>query len=72
MTIEPFAWKDRPSLIESVLPAQKISAEAQKERKAGAARPLPHLAATGRAKASHPGQGVRARSVAASHERPRR
>jgi len=43
MTTEPFAWKDRPSLIESVLPAQKISAEAQKERKAGAGQTLTAL-----------------------------
>src|SRR5271165_3327304 len=43
MTIEPFAWKNRPSLIESVLPAQKISAEAQKERKAGAGQTLTAL-----------------------------
>jgi putative DNA methylase len=43
MTIEPFAWKSRPSLIESVLPAQKISAEAQKERKAGAGQTLTAL-----------------------------
>src|SRR4051794_34075542 len=31
--IRPMAWKDAPSLIEKVFPAQKISAEAQKERK---------------------------------------
>src|ERR1039457_656195 len=43
MTVIPFAWKDRPSLIESVLPAQKISAEAQKERKAGAGQTLTAL-----------------------------
>jgi putative DNA methylase len=43
MTIEPFAWENRPSLIESVLPAQKISAEAQKERKAGAGQTLTAL-----------------------------
>src|SRR5450631_4423396 len=43
MTIEPFAWKNRPSLIESILPAQKISAEAQKERKAGAGQTLTAL-----------------------------
>ena len=43
MMIEPFAWKNRPSLIESVLPAQKISAEAQKERKAGAGQTLTAL-----------------------------
>lgn len=33
MTVTPFAWKDKPSLIERLLPAQKISAEAQCERK---------------------------------------
>ena len=43
MAVEPFAWKNRPSLIESVLPAQKISAEAQKERKAGAGQTLTAL-----------------------------
>ena len=43
MTVIPFAWKNRPSLIESVLPAQKISAEAQKERKAGAGQTLTAL-----------------------------
>src|SRR5271165_2935289 len=43
MTIEPFAWKNRPSLIESILPAQKVSAEAQKERKAGAGQTLTAL-----------------------------
>src|SRR5690242_3501952 len=32
--IRPLAGKDAPSLIERVFPAQKISAEAQKERKA--------------------------------------
>ena len=32
--IEPYALKDAPSLIERVFPSQKISAEAQKERKA--------------------------------------
>ncbi len=32
--IRPLDWKDRPSLIEKIFPAQKISAEAQKERKA--------------------------------------
>ncbi len=30
----PMDWKDAPSLIEKLFPAQKISAEAQKERKA--------------------------------------
>src|SRR6185437_2397635 len=38
-----FAWRDRPSLIERVLPAQKISAEAQKERKAGPGQTLTAL-----------------------------
>ena len=43
MSIVPLAWRDRPSLIESLLPAQKISAEAQKERKAGAGQTLTAL-----------------------------
>jgi adenine-specific DNA methylase len=43
MSIAPFAWRDRPSLIERLLPAQKISAEAQKERKAGAGQTLTAL-----------------------------
>jgi putative DNA methylase len=43
VSIVPFAWRDRPSLIERLLPAQKISAEAQKERKAGAGQTLTAL-----------------------------
>src|SRR5689334_25330662 len=43
MSITPFAWKDRPSLIERILPAQKVSVEAQKERKAGAGQTLTAL-----------------------------
>jgi putative DNA methylase len=43
VNIVPFAWRDRPSLIERLLPAQKISAEAQKERKAGAGQTLTAL-----------------------------
>lgn len=43
MSVVPFAWKDRPSLIEQILPAQKISAEAQKERKAGSGQTLTAL-----------------------------
>jgi len=43
VSIEPLAWRDRPSLIERLLPAQKISAEAQKERKAGAGQTLTAL-----------------------------
>lgn len=35
----PFALKDAPALIEAVSPAQKISAEAQKERKAVGGKP---------------------------------
>jgi putative DNA methylase len=43
MSVLPFAWKDRPSLIERILPVQKISAEAQKERKAGSGQTLTAL-----------------------------
>src|SRR5260370_37894559 len=43
MGIVPFAWRDGPRLIERLLPAQKISAEAQKERKAGAGQTLTAL-----------------------------
>lgn len=43
MSIIPLAWKDKPSLIERLLPAQKISAEAQKERKAVAGQTLTAL-----------------------------
>src|SRR5580698_7653003 len=43
MSTVPYAWRDRPSLIERLLPAQKISAEAQKERKAGAGQTLTAL-----------------------------
>ncbi|HEY6345681.1 MAG TPA: anti-phage-associated DUF1156 domain-containing protein [Bryobacteraceae bacterium] len=43
MSVTPFAWRNRPSLIERILPAQKISAEAQKERKAGAGQTLTAL-----------------------------
>lgn len=43
MPLTPLAWKDKPSLIETLLPAQKISAEAQKERKAGAGQTLTAL-----------------------------
>ena len=39
----PFALKDEPALIESVFPAQKISFEAQAERKAGASQMLTGL-----------------------------
>ncbi|MFP2904558.1 anti-phage-associated DUF1156 domain-containing protein [Pyxidicoccus sp. 3LFB2] len=41
--IVPFAWKDRPALIERAFPAQKVSIEAQTERKAGAGQTLTAL-----------------------------
>ncbi|MGF1574576.1 MAG: DUF1156 domain-containing protein, partial [Cyanophyceae cyanobacterium] len=41
--LTPLSLKDAPSLIERVFPAQKISAEAQKERKAGAGQTLTAL-----------------------------
>lgn len=34
MALQPFEWKDRPSLIETLLPVQKISAESYKEQMA--------------------------------------
>jgi putative DNA methylase len=43
MSVIPLAWQNCPSLIERILPAQKISAEAQKERKAGAGQTLTAL-----------------------------
>ena len=41
--VEPFSLKDAPSLIERIWPAQKISIEAQKERKAGPGQTLTAL-----------------------------
>jgi putative DNA methylase len=41
--LQPFALKDAPSLIEAVFPAQKVSFEAQRERKAGAGQTLTAL-----------------------------
>ncbi len=41
--LEPFSLKDAPALIEAVFPAQKISFEAQRERKAGAGQTLTAL-----------------------------
>src|SRR5215510_5905068 len=43
MKLEPKAWKDRPTLLEVAFPAQKISIEAQKERKSGAGQTLTAL-----------------------------
>lgn len=41
--VQPFSLKDAPALIEIALPVQKLSAEAQKERKAGAGQTLTAL-----------------------------
>ncbi len=41
--VEPFALRDAPALIEAVFPAQKVSFEAQRERKAGAGQTLTAL-----------------------------
>ena len=41
--VTPFSLKDAPSLIERVWPAQKISVEAQKERKADLGQTLTRL-----------------------------
>ena len=41
--LEHFTLKDAPALIEAVFPAQKISFEAQRERKAGAGQTLTAL-----------------------------
>ena len=42
-TLTPLALKDAPALIETVFPAQKVSFEAQKERKAGPGQTLTAL-----------------------------
>jgi putative DNA methylase len=41
--LRPFMLRDAPALIESVFPAQKVSFEAQRERKAGAGQTLTAL-----------------------------
>ncbi|WP_363184155.1 DUF1156 domain-containing protein [uncultured Thiocystis sp.] len=41
--LQPFVLKDAPALIEAVFPAQKVSFEAQRERKAGAGQTLTAL-----------------------------
>jgi putative DNA methylase len=41
--LKPFALRDAPALIEAVFPAQKVSFEAQRERKAGAGQTLTAL-----------------------------
>ena len=48
MPLTPLALENAPSLIERVFPAQKVSAEAQKERKAGAGQTLTALGRIGR------------------------
>ena len=42
-TIERFLLRDAPALIEAVFPAQKVSFEAQRDRKAGAGQTLTAL-----------------------------
>jgi putative DNA methylase len=54
-TLTPLALKDAPALIETVFPAQKVSFEAQKERKAGLGQTLTGLGPTGRAQAADSG-----------------
>jgi len=43
MALKPFEWKDKPALIESLLPVQKISAESFKEQMAGSGKTLTAL-----------------------------
>lgn len=43
MPLAPFSWKDRPALIETLLPVRKLSAESYKEQMAGAAKTLTAL-----------------------------
>lgn len=43
ITLEPFILKDAPALIEAVFPAQKVSFEAQRERKANLGQTLTGL-----------------------------
>jgi putative DNA methylase len=43
MPLTPFSWKDRPALIESLLPVRKLSAESYKEQMAGAGKTLTAL-----------------------------
>jgi putative DNA methylase len=43
MTLTPFEWADRPSLIEHLFPVRKLSAESFKEQMAGAGKTLTAL-----------------------------
>jgi len=43
MALQPYEWKDKPALIETLLPVQKISAESFKEQMAGSGKTLTAL-----------------------------
>ncbi|HOI91884.1 MAG TPA: DUF1156 domain-containing protein [Candidatus Rifleibacterium sp.] len=43
MSLQPFAWKDKPALIECLLPVQKISAESFKEQMSNQGKTLTAL-----------------------------
>jgi putative DNA methylase len=43
MSLAPFSWKDRPALMESLFPVQKISIESFKEQMAGSGKTLTAL-----------------------------
>lgn len=43
MPLQPFAWKDKPALIECLLPVQKLSSESFKEQMAGTGKTLTAL-----------------------------
>ncbi|MBM9520381.1 DUF1156 domain-containing protein [Desulforhopalus vacuolatus] len=43
MALEPFAWKDKPALIEHLFPVQKISSESYKEQMANQGKSLTAL-----------------------------
>ncbi len=43
MALQPFAWKDKPALIEHLFPVQKISAESYKEQMANLGKALTAL-----------------------------
>ena len=43
MPLQPYEWKDRPSLIETLFPVQKLSAESFKEQMANLGKTLTTL-----------------------------
>ena len=43
MSLAPLSWKDRPALIESLFPVQKISAESYKEQMSNQGKTLTAL-----------------------------